>query len=397
MSDLQKSMQKSKFATKESFREEDEDEVEETVQSPVRPIRLSGLDLPKGDKLLSTTDFSVPARVPRRSVYEPVDWSKYWETREEVPLVGEGSSYAMYYTKPDPNVQGEQSWIMFHHGAGSSALTFSLVARRIHELRPEVGVMAFDCRGHGETSNTGSDEEDLSLQTLAQDFLSAVAYVIRKHGPTTGRAEVVFVGHSLGGAVVAEGVDKLEQYWPGTAKEDLPVVSGLVVLDVVEGSAIEALASMKSYLDTRPERFRNMNEAIRWHLKTHTLRCQESALVSVPPLVCPSEKSGQGLEWRTDLRATERHWAGWFTGLSDKFLSARTSRMLILAGTDRLDKELTIGQMQGKYQLEVFGEAGHFLHEDAWERTALMLQAFWWRNRRGAIAAIAKLNATAVR
>ena len=29
--------------------------------------------------------------------------------------------------------------------------------------------------------------------------------------------------------------------------------------------------------------------------------------------------------------------------------------MLVLAGTDRLDKELTIAQMQGKFQFEVMG------------------------------------------
>lgn len=36
----------------------------------------------------------------------------------------------------------------------------------------------------------------------------------------------------------------------------------------------------------------------------------------------------------------------------------------MLAGTDRLDKPLTIGQMQGKYQLHVFAETGHFVQED---------------------------------
>jgi hypothetical protein len=38
---------------------------------------------------------------------------------------------------------------------------------------------------------------------------------------------------------------------------------------------------------------------------------------------------------------------GWFKDLSLKFLSVKAGRLLILAGTDRLDKTLTIGQMQG--------------------------------------------------
>lgn len=54
---------------------------------------------------------------------------------------------------------------------------------------------------------------------------------------------------------------------------------------------------------------------------------------------------------------------GWFQGLSSAFLAARAARLLILAGTDRLDKELMIGQMQGKFQMEVIPDTGHMLHE----------------------------------
>ena len=54
--------------------------------------------------------------------------------------------------------------------------------------------------------------------------------------------------------------------------------------------------------------------------------------------------------WRTDLAATEPFWESWFKGLSSKFLSAKGGKLLLLAGTDRLDKELMIGQMQGELQ-----------------------------------------------
>lgn len=53
----------------------------------------------------------------------------------------------------------------------------------------------------------------------------------------------------------------------------------------------------------------------------------------------------------------------WFTGLSKSFLSARTARLLVLAGTDRLDQELMIGQMQGKFQLVIVNDVGHMLQE----------------------------------
>lgn len=67
--------------------------------------------------------------------------------------------------------------------------------------------------------------------------------------------------------------------------------------------------------------------------------------------------------WRTPLRTTAPYWEGWFTGLSSKFLTVRAARLLVLAGTDRLDKELMIGQMQGKFQMEVVPDVGHMLHE----------------------------------
>lgn len=73
---------------------------------------------------------------------------------------------------------------------------------------------------------------------------------------------------------------------------------------------------------------------------------------------------------------------GWFTSLSRTFLSSRTARLLILAGTDRLDQELMIGQMQGKFQLEVIQGVGHMVQEDDPRRLAELVVGFWRRNER---------------
>ncbi len=61
--------------------------------------------------------------------------------------------------------------------------------------------------------------------------------------------------------------------------------------------------------------------------------------------------------WRIKLEDTEHHWLGWFDGLSKLFLSISVPKMLILAGVDRLDKDLTIGQMQGKSRSTLYGAA----------------------------------------
>lgn len=71
---------------------------------------------------------------------------------------------------------------------------------------------------------------------------------------------------------------------------------------------------------------------------------------------------------------------GWFKGLSSSFLSQRTAKLLVLAGAESLDKDLMIGQMQGKYQLAVFQDVGHCLQEEAPKRLAILLLEFWRRN-----------------
>jgi protein phosphatase methylesterase 1 len=151
---------------------------------------------------------------------------------------------------------------------------------------------------------------------------------------------LVLIGHSLGGAVVTDVAKggKLGN-----------TVLGYAVLDVVEGSAIEALQSMQTYLSTRPLGFPSLESGIEWHIRSRTIRNSVSARTSVPALLSLDENAtgSRPWTWRTDLGSTQPFWEGWFIGLSKKFLEARGGKLLLLAGTDRLDKELTIGQMQG--------------------------------------------------
>ena len=50
--------------------------------------------------------------------------------------------------------------------------------------------------------------------------------------------------------------------------------------------------------------------------------------------------------WAVDLAATESYWRGWFEHLSAGFLAVPTAKLLLLAGVDRLDRDLTVAQMQ---------------------------------------------------
>lgn len=75
---------------------------------------------------------------------------------------------------------------------------------------------------------------------------------------------------------------------------------------------------------------------------------QEEEPVNMPPPPAPTSTTAtKKYVWRIDLSRTEQHWFGWFKGLSTAFLNVPVPKVLLLAGVDRLDRELTVGQMQG--------------------------------------------------
>lgn len=85
--------------------------------------------------------------------------------------------------------------------------------------------------------------------------------------------------------------------------------------------------------------------------------------------------------WRIDLCKTEKHWRGWFQGLSNIFLNCRAQKLLLLANIDRLDKDLTVGQMQGKFAMHVLTKVGHAVHEDEPVQVAEIVANFIVRNK----------------
>ncbi|KAI8641299.1 Alpha/Beta hydrolase protein [Parasitella parasitica] len=272
-------------------------------------------------------------------------------------------SHVFRIYKNNPRKKHGPLFVM-HHGAGSSGLTFGVVAKHIKELsQKECGVIAIDCRGHGASKSEVFDN-DFSLKTLSNDMINIIEETVHVD------QDIILVGHSMGGSVVVNVA----------CMRMLKNIVGVSVLDVVEGSAIDALSSMTKILSSRPKAFSSTEQAILWSIQSNTLRNIESAKLSIPALIESTEDLK--FKWITDLNKTQPFWTEWFTGLSDKFLSSATAKLLILAGTDRLDKPLIIGQMQGKFQLSIFPDAGHFLQEDTPKETAICLLEFWRRNKR---------------
>lgn len=322
--------------------------------------------------------------------------------------------------------QGPGPLVVFLHGGGFSGLTWAVLTSELI-TKVEAKVAAIDLRGHGDT--TTSDDLNLSIDKLSEDVCSVVNKLV---GGETERPGVLLVGHSMGGALAVH-VALLDQ---------IQNLLGICVIDVVEGTAMDALASMPTFLRSRPAKFKSLDYAIEWSVRSGQVRNTESARVSMPgqlkslstgkcatqdanhppaqvgvssssnlpPTVTPfsgneaiaeeeEEEVGTksathvpkdsqtetnahpGYTWRIDLASTDAHWPGWFTGLSSKFLSVPGAKLLLLAGVDRLDRELTVGQMQGKFQMQVLPQAGHAVHEDVPEKVADVLATFLVRNK----------------
>ncbi|KAF7592963.1 carboxyl methyl esterase [Aspergillus hancockii] len=319
------------------------------------------------------------ARARGSNSTETLTWTDFFT--QELFLVQEnGSSRITHHVYLTPPTNSGPLFVM-HHGAGSSGLSFATCAEEIRKILPKAGILSIDARDHGQTTTEtgeGKVELDLSLETLNRDLV----FVIRETQSEMGwesLPDIILVGHSLGGAVITDVAKKGELG---------PKVLAYAVLDVVEGSAMDALQSMEKYLSTRPSRFPSLSSGIEWHTRSRTIRNRTSARVSVPSLLyeeeAPTDPSKPWV-WRTNLAETKPFWENWFVGLSKKFLEARGGKLLLLAGTDRLDKELMIGQMQGKYQLQVFPQAGHFVQEDQPVKTAQILVDFYKRNDRSAL------------
>ncbi|KAK0657187.1 Alpha/Beta hydrolase protein [Cercophora newfieldiana] len=324
--------------------------------------------------------FARPLGIPSARTLDPIPWTTYFERELLLPSPADPTlTYHTYLTSP----VGKGPLFVTHHGAGSSGLSFAVLSSEIRKRLPTAGILSPDARGHGSTV-APEDPLDLSLPVLSEDLYQTIMFT-KEAMKWPELPPVILVGHSLGGAVVTD--------LASSGKLGASLL-GYAVLDVVEGSAMDALTSMQTYLSTRPVRFGSLREGIDWHVRSRTLRSAVAARTSVPALLV-QQGQGQGEEswrWRTDLARTQPFWEGWFVGLSKKFLEAKGGKMLLLAGTDRLDTELTIGQMQGKYALQVFPEAGHFIHEDLPEKTAIALVDFYRRNDRSALVLPPKVS-----
>jgi len=64
---------------------------------------------------------------------------------------------------------------------------------------------------------------------------------------------VLLVGHSMGGSIATKTIDQVHRENPD--EEFVKHVKGLLIIDVVEGSAMDALPFMENIVRQRPTQF----------------------------------------------------------------------------------------------------------------------------------------------
>ncbi len=273
----------------------------------------------------------------------PVDWKKYFQNQILLD-----NTIPIYYNN---NTKGPNLFCL--HGAGHSALSFSLLS----ELSKNYRLISYDFRGHA--NNTSEPKDDLSMSTLVSD----TEKVLLKINELFPKDNIIVLGHSLGGAVAVKTCCHI--FKTEFNKDLYDKIQGIIVVDVIEGSAMESLPFMRGIVEKRQSEFSSINEAITY-MSNSQIRNLESCRVSIPPLLKESKnKKGNKIYiWKTDLLATEKFWEDWYKDLSKEFLSIKTPKALILTDTNELDTPLTVGHMQGRFKLGVIKGTGHFIMED---------------------------------
>ena len=259
-------------------------------------------------------------------------WSDYWDRKFTVN-VPERGTFNAYATDVDSDF-----YVICVHGAGHSALSFSLLAKA---LKGQVPVCAFDLKCHGDTP--GNITEDMKIDSLVADVKGFCETVL----PEGKR--LILIGHSVGGSVAARVALTLH-------------MSSLVVVDTIEESSLENLENMKEMLMERPDSFVDEADAIYYIANSGEMTNGESAAASASGRL--NRNSDGSLTWKTDLLMCEGDWPGWFEGYCDVFLESQPYKILFVPEITRLDSKFSVGHLNGMFQLNVLLDTNHCMHED---------------------------------
>lgn len=388
------------------------------------PPRLSNFRRSNSSGSASSSSGHRPFAIERD--YRPSKWSDYFTEKQDIKL-DNGDQFRIYLHEDESARKNNLPLLLLLHGGGFSSLTWACFVKSISELC-HVRALAIDLRGHGSTKV--ANENVLNLE----NFIHDIDRVLLKLFSDDNIPEIILMGHSMGGAIAVHYSERCQQ------ETIAPRIVGLIVIDVVEGTAKDALSHMQQVLRSRPSGFKSIEFAIEWYVRSGQVKNVEAAKISMPGQIksvdngtCATDleltsnqdqcssishqisnvpnqfglstvsesenveesnkadsnftlplkpKTVQPYVWRINLSETEKYWSEWFNDLSKIFLSSKGgAKMLILAGVDRLDGPMTVGQMQGKFQMQILPKVGHTIQEDDPDSVAHVVAAYLVRHR----------------
>jgi protein phosphatase methylesterase 1 len=151
----------------------------------------------------------------------------------------------------------------------------------------------------------------------------------------------------------------------------------VIVIDLAEEPAIQSLQHMETIISTWPKHFTTIEECIHWSVRERRPKSLWAAEMSIPSLLLQPDPTGPYV-WRTDLLSYSCYWRDWFTGFDEAFIKIKQPHCLILSCVDRLDPALTVGHMQGKFEVQVVhgSDGSHFVQEDHTEEVVCIITNF---------------------
>jgi len=126
------------------------------------------------------------------------------------------------------------------------------------------------------------DETTLTQENLINETIRALKHIVERYPEQS----IIIVGHSMGGSIATKTVDHIQTN--NKTEKWVEHVKGLFIIDVVEGSAMDALPFMESIVKSRPTQFTSLQSVIKYGVSSGTVRDVNSAKVSMPAQVVES-------------------------------------------------------------------------------------------------------------
>ncbi|OXB69724.1 UNVERIFIED_CONTAM: hypothetical protein H355_012608, partial [Colinus virginianus] len=206
---------------------------------------------------------------------------------------------------------------------------------------------------------------------------------------------IMLIGHSMGGAIAVH-----------TAVANLvPSLLGLCMIDVVEGvllvnvksgqirnlesARVSMVGQVKHVREIADSYFLGLGKGISFWFHFH--RCEGAASPEGPKAIVEGiieeeeeeeEDDEGGVSVNKRKKEDDTEVGSFLLCFSMCLRGTPLARSYPNdSGVDRLDKDLTIGQMQGKFQMQVLPQCGHAVHEDAPDKVAEAVATFLIRHR----------------